>query len=67
LNYELPEVIQGLVLRLEKLEKDQDEEKAKITYRTLYRLIYSDKSGRPKYPQFSWESAKALIEMHKDP
>ena len=66
-SYEIPEVIQGLILRLEKLtENIDDEEKAKITFRALNRLIYSNKSGRPKYPDFSWNSARALIEMFKE-
>ena len=38
---ELPEVISGLLLRLEKLtEVRKEEEKAKIVYRTLFRLIF---------------------------
>jgi hypothetical protein len=65
-SHEIPEVIQGLLLRLEKLIKINDEEKAKITFRTLYRLIFSQKGGRPKYPQFTWSDANAMVAQFKD-
>ena len=51
--HEIPEVIQGLLLRLEKLTEKREEEKAKIVFRTLYRLIYVKKGGRPDYAPFS--------------
>ena len=52
--HEIPEVIHGLILRLEKLTEERNvEEKAEITYRTLYRLMFVERGGRPKYPEFS--------------
>ena len=66
-SHEIPKVIQGLILRLEKLNKERsDEEEAIITFRTLYRLIFTEKGGRPKYPEFSQRDAEALIEMYED-
>jgi hypothetical protein len=45
--HEIPEVINGLILRLEKLtEERNEEEKAEITYRTLYRLMFAERGGR---------------------
>ncbi len=65
--HEIPEVLQGLVLRLEKLLIERKhEEKAKITFRILYRLIYAEKGGRPKYPPFTWRDAEAFVTMYKD-
>ena len=65
--HEIPEVLQGLVLRLEKLLIERKhEEKAKITFRILYRLIYAEKGGRPKYPLFTWRDAEAFVTMYKD-
>jgi hypothetical protein len=65
---EIPEVIQGLILRLETLTWERnDEEKAIIIFRALNRLIFTGKKGRPKYPEFSWKTAEKLIEMYKDP
>ena len=64
--HEISEVTQGLFLRLEKLlEEKTDEEKAKITFRTLFRLLFVEK-GRPRYPEFSWNRAEAFIERYKD-
>jgi hypothetical protein len=64
---EIPEVLQGLVLRLEKLLIEKKyEEQAKITFRILYRLIYAEKGGRPKYPPFTWRNAEAIVTMYKD-
>ncbi len=64
---EIPEVIQGLILRLEKLvEERKEEKKAKIAFQTLYRLIYAQKSGRPKYPEFTWNDAQAFASTYKD-
>jgi len=64
---EIPEVIQGLILRLEMLVEERKEEaKAKIAFRTLYRLIFAEKGGRPKYPEFTWSSAQVFVKMYKD-
>ena len=66
-SHEIPEVIQGLLLRLELLEKERKtEEKAKIAFRTLYRLMFAEKGGRPKYPEFTWSKAKVMVEMYKN-
>ncbi len=66
-NHEISEVIQGLLLRLEKLtEERKEEEKAKITFRTLFRLLFAGKGGRPKYPEFSWKDAETFIKIYKD-
>jgi hypothetical protein len=65
--HEIPEVIQGLILRLEKLTNERnDEEKVIITFRTLNRLMFTESRGRPKYPEFSWKTAKSIVEMYKD-
>ena len=66
-QHEIPEVIQGLLLRLEMLaEKRKEERKAEITFRTLYRLMFAEKGGRPKYPPFSWKDAQAFVSAYKD-
>ncbi len=40
--HEIPEVIKGLSLHLEKLtEERNEEERAEITYRTFYRLMFA--------------------------
>ena len=53
-SHEIPEVIEGLRLRLEGLLKEKtDLERAEITFRTKYRLE-GGFVGRPKYPEFSW-------------
>ena len=66
--HEIPEIIQGLILRLEMLvEERKEEEKAKIVFRTLYRLIFADKGGRPKYPEFTWSSALAFAKYKDEP
>jgi len=52
---EITEVVKGLKLRLEQLLVEcKDEEAAETALRTLIRLT-SDKSGRPKYPEFDWD------------
>ena len=63
--HEIPEVIQGLILRLEQLAEKREEEKARIVFRTLYRLIFEGK-GRPKYPEFTWSDAYAFASIYKD-
>jgi len=47
-------------------EKRNEEKKAEITFRTLYRLIFAVKGGRPKYPPFSWQNAQAFVDQFKD-
>ena len=65
--HEIPEVIQGLILRLEKLaEESKEEAKAEIAFRTLHRLMFAEKGGRPKYPVFTWSNVKATAEAYKD-
>ena len=60
---ELPQVIEGLKLRLEYLlETQEDQESAKIAFRTLYRLQNRD-VGRPKYPEFSWDFLQHYLDM----
>jgi hypothetical protein len=55
-RHEIPEVIEGLRLRLENLVEERvDRENAEIAFRTLYRLL-DGSPGRPKYPEFSWDS-----------
>ena len=50
-GYEIPEVIEGLRLRLERLsEAEEDRGRAGIAFRTLYRLIHAG-PGRLRYPQ----------------
>ncbi len=64
--HEIPEIIHGLMLRLEKLvEEKKEEEKAKITFRTLFRLMFTKKRGRIKYPEFSWSYAETFLERYK--
>jgi hypothetical protein len=65
-QHEIPELIQGLLLRLEKLaEKRNDKEKAEIVFKALYRLMFVE-IGRPRYPVFTWDNADELIETYKD-
>ena len=64
-SHEIPEVIKGLILRLMELTKERsDEEKATITFRTLYRLMFVKSGGRPKYPEFSWNVAETFLEQY---
>jgi hypothetical protein len=52
---EIPEIIEGLRLRLETLwDAKKDSARAEIAFRALYRLIHGD-LGRPKYPEFDWD------------
>ncbi len=54
-SIEIPEVKRGLKLRLQELyEAKEDLEAAEIAFRALFRLS-RDESGRPKYPEFTWE------------
>jgi len=64
--HEMPEIIQGLILRLEQLAEDRkEEEKARIAFNTLYRLMFV-KGGRPKYPEFSWSNALAFTKYKEE-
>jgi len=66
-NHEIPEVIEGLRLRLETLlEEKRNQEKAEVAFRTLHRLMFAEKGGRPKYPVFTWSNVKATAEAYKD-
>jgi len=59
---EIPEVIEGLRLRLtELLEKREEPERAEIAFRTFYRLE-TRIVGRPKYPDFSWALLQEYLE-----
>ena len=62
--HEMPEVVEGLRLRLEKLLAAGDDlERAEIAFRALYRL--SGRSvGRPRYPEFSWAFLKHYLEVY---
>jgi hypothetical protein len=63
--HEIPEVINGLFLHLEKLTGERkEEERAEITYRTLYRLMFAERGGRLKYPEFSWKAAQTFIDIY---
>lgn len=63
---EVPEVIEGLKLRLlELLEEKTEPEKAELGFRVLYRLM-SDKPGRPKYPEYSWDFLDYFLGYHRD-
>ena len=63
-SHEIPEVTEGLRLRLEALlEKKEDLKRGEIAFRTLYRLEW-EKVGRPKYPEFSWEYLKIYLDRY---
>jgi hypothetical protein len=63
-EHEIPEVIKGLVLRLRQLlELRENRENAEIAFRTLYRLT-NPEPGRPRYPEFSWETIKFYLELY---
>ncbi len=65
-DLELPEVVEGLRLRLLELTKRRNEpEKAEIAYRCLLRLI-NDSPGRPKYPEFNWDHVLYFVEDGED-
>ena len=60
----MPEVVEGLRLRLEKLlEEGDDLERAEIAFRALYRLN-GGFVGRPRYPEFSWDFLKHYLEVY---
>ena len=61
---EMSEVIEGLRMRSEKHYEDKtDSENAEICFRVLYRLAMKVK-GRPKYPKFSWETLRMLLDQY---
>jgi hypothetical protein len=61
---ELPEVIEGLRLRLEHLlEAEDDFERAEIAFRALYRLLDGG-VGRPKYPELSWSLLRHYLDKY---
>jgi hypothetical protein len=63
-SHELPEVIEGLRLRLERLlEERADKERAEVAFRTLYRLL-NGCPGRPKYPKFSWKLLQQYLDQY---
>ena len=66
-SHEIPEILEGLRLRLEELlEKREDPERAEIAFRALYRL--NEKGvGRPKYPEFSWDTLKNYLDQRTVP
>jgi len=57
----IPEVVEGLKLRLSHLlEKREEEINAEIAFRALFRLTRNS-SGRPKYPEFSWDLVQNYV------
>lgn len=63
-SHEIPEVIEGLILRLERLlEKREEPERAEVAFRAMYRLE-GGHVGRPKYPEFSWDNLQIYIEHY---
>jgi hypothetical protein len=61
--YEVPEVIEGLELRLESLmEVQTDQKRAETAFRLLYRLLDEGK-GRPKYPKFYWDFLQFYMDL----
>ncbi len=62
--HEIPEVIEGLRLRLETLlEEKRNQEKAEVAFRSIYRLL-DGSTGRPKYPEFSWDFLSYYLDLH---
>ena len=63
-SHEIPEIVEGLHLRLEVLlEKREDPKRAEIAFRTLHRLE-GRSVGRPKYPEFSWANLQEYLEYY---
>jgi hypothetical protein len=61
---EIPEVLEGLRLRLiELLEKREEPERAEVAFRAMYRLE-GGIVGRPKYPEFSWANLKIYLDHY---
>jgi hypothetical protein len=66
-SHEIPEILEGLRLRLEVLlEKREDSERAEVAFRALYRLG-GKTVGRPKYPEFSWDTLKKYLDQRTVP
>ena len=62
-SIEVPEVKEGLKLRLHQLyETRKDKEAAEIVFRALFRLS-RDEPGRPKYPEFSWDMVGHYLDI----
>ena len=62
---EVPEVIEGLKLRLFKpLEKKTEPEKAELGFRVLYGLM-RDKPRRPNYTLFSWDLLHNFVDYYR--
>ena len=61
---EIPVVMEGLRLLLERqLETKDEQEKAETAFRVLYRFIFND-PGRPKYPEFEWGTVRNLLYIY---
>ena len=59
---EIPEVANGLILRLQQLNEKQEQlEQATIVVRCLERLL-TPKPGRPKTKQVTWDSVVYYID-----
>ena len=66
-SHEIPEIIEGLRLRLMALlEKREEPERAEVAFHTFYRLE-GGIVGRPKYPEFSWANLKLYLEQYAVP
>jgi hypothetical protein len=64
---EIPAVKEGLRLLLLRLYETREErDKAEAACRVLFRLDKKD-PGRPKYPEFNWESLTYFIEYFGQP
>jgi hypothetical protein len=63
---EISEVILGLRLRLlQLLEEKKEPQKAEIAFHCLYRLR-DNNTGRPKYPEFSWDTVSLVVECEEE-
>jgi hypothetical protein len=63
-QHEIPEVVKGLVLRLQQLlKKREDRESAETAFRALFRLTNAE-PGRPNYWEFTWENVQIYIERY---
>ena len=64
---EIPEVTQGLKLRLKQLNEKQEQlEQATVVIRCLNRLTNS-KPGRPKTKQITWDDVVYYIDCYEPP
>ena len=63
-SHEIPEVLEGLRLRLEVLlEKRKEPGRAEVAFRAMYRLE-GWSVGRPKYPDFSWDTLEVYLKQY---